>query len=340
MTTPLVRKPIDYDRVANFFRERDHFLLTGHVRADGDCLGSEVALYHLLVSLGKTVNIVNPDPIAPRYKFLLQHTPISHFQAYSDGSKRGGLPKFNVACLLDCAVLERTGEVGEAIRNHSAEICIIDHHQPGGGAAFDLEFVDSAAPASGVLVFRLAKKLGVELPKAALEAVFVSLTTDTGWFKYSNSDRECFQAAADLVALGVDPSVVYGKLYQNFPPEYPIGIGATLRSLRYEAGGRLAIVSVKNDEMKRAGAELAETDDVLDILRSVGTVDVVLLFRESQPGRVKCSARSKGAVDVNALMRQFGGGGHTRAAGADLPGPYEITVERVVSAAVHALSAV
>lgn len=326
----------DYDSIAAFFRGRDRYLITGHVRADGDCLGAEAALYHLLRALGKTVHIVNPDPVAQRYRFLLEHTPIGHF---NPSLPDGGLPPFDVACLLDCAVLERAGAVAGVIRSRKAAVCVVDHHQPGGGAPFDLEFIDSSAAASGVLVFRLARKLGVTLPPAGLEAVFVSITTDTGWFKYSNSDRECFQTAAELVGAGVDPSVIYGKLYQQFPVEYPVGIGAALRTLRYAANGRLAVVTVRPEELKKAGADLAETDDVLDILRSVGTVDAVLLFREPAPGRTKCSARSKGLLDVNALMKQFGGGGHTRAAGADIEGPFDETVARVVDAAIVALGA-
>jgi bifunctional oligoribonuclease and PAP phosphatase NrnA len=103
--------------------------------------------------------------------------------------------------------------------------------------------------------------------------------------------------------------------------------------------GGLAIASVRREALEAAGGELSDTDEVLDILRAVAAVDVVLLFRETQPGRVKLSARSKGRVDVNALLRPFGGGGHKRAAGADLPGPYEETTKKVAAAAVAAIEA-
>lgn len=327
---------VNFDAITRLLRERDRFLLTGHVRADGDCLGAEVALYHLLKALGKNVTICNPDPVAGRYNFLRKHTPIQFWDA---AKADGGIGAFDVACLLDCCVLERTGAVADRIRREKAAICIIDHHQPAGGAPFDVEFVDSAAPASGVLVYRLAKHLGVALPAPALEAVFVSLTTDTGWFKYSNTDHEALSVAAELVGLGVAPASIFEKLYQQFPPQYPVGIRVALESLRYAAGNRLAVAVVKNEELSRAGAELAETEDVLDLLRSVGDVDVVLLFREPQSGRVKCSARSKGNIDVNTLMKQFGGGGHMKAAGADLAGPLETTVNRVVDAAVAMIEA-
>lgn len=326
----------DDSAILRCLRERDRFLLTGHVRADGDCLGAQVALYHLLKALGKKVNIINPDPIADRYQFMTKDTPIGHWDTTKSD---GGVGAFDVACLLDCAILERTGPMADRIRREKATICVVDHHQPSGAVPFDVEWIDPTAPASGVLVYRLAKKLGIELPRCALDAVFISLTTDTGWFKYSNTDRETLQSAADLVGAGVQPAAIFEKLYQQFPPEYPIGIGAALGTLRYEANGRLAVVMVRREELRKLNADLAETDDVLDILRSVSRVDVVLLFREPQLGRIKCSARSKGSLDVNALMKNFGGGGHMKAAGADLEGSMDAVVDRVVKAAVHTINA-
>jgi phosphoesterase RecJ-like protein len=333
MTSPTTIQP-RYDEVARFITAHKRFLLTGHVRADGDCLGAEVALYHLLKELGKEAFVVNPDPIAPRYVFLAKETPLSH---WNPGLADGGVPNCDVACVLDVAVLSRTGPLLERIRAAKMKTLVVDHHQPGDGESWDCELIDSAAPASGALVYRLAKKMGIVLPKPALEAVFVSITTDTGWFKYSNTDRETFEIASELTAAGVEPSRVYNRLFQTNPADYPIGIGVAMRSLQYAAGGKLAIATLRARDLEAAGAQLSETDDVLDLLRSVDKVEVVLLFREVQSGRAKCSARSKGSLDVNELMRRFGGGGHKKAAGADLPGPFEDSVARVAAAAAEAL---
>jgi phosphoesterase RecJ-like protein len=242
-----------------------------------------------------------------------------------------------VACLLDANTLERTGPVGARVRAMRAKTMVVDHHQPDPAESWDVKFVDPSAPASGVLVYRLAARMGIELPAPALEAVFVSLTTDTGWFKYSNTDTETFRVASELVQRGVDPSAVYRKLFQTYSMDYPAGIGVALRSLRYEAGGKLAVASVRARELESHKAQLSETEDVLDLLRSVGSVEVVLLFRELAAGRAKCSARSKGEFDVHALMKRFGGGGHKKAAGADLEGPYDAAVSKVVTAAVAML---
>lgn len=326
--------PPTYDRVAELLRERDRFLLTGHVRADGDCLGAECALFHLLRALGKTAAIVNPDPIHERYAFLAAHTPFGHWKPEQTD---GGVGPFDVACVLDVAVLSRTGPLAELIERRGAKRAAFDHHVPDGSGRWDAQLIDATAPSTGALVLRLARHMGVSLPKAALEAIFVSLATDTGWFRYSNADRETFQVAADLVAAGIEPASIYGKLYQTNSMEWPIGVGVALRGLRYEAGGRLAVACVKQDDLRRHGGELSDTDEVLDILRAVGKVEVVLFFRETLPDRAKCSARSKGSFDVNALLKPFGGGGHMRAAGADLAGRFDETVERVVKACVARL---
>jgi phosphoesterase RecJ-like protein len=324
-----------YARAAEFMRSGSSYLLTGHVRADGDCLGAEVALFHLLRGLGKSVKIVNPDPVSSRYAFLTAATPIGHYDA---ASPAGGLTGFDTVCLLDANSFDRTGPLAPHARRKGIRRMVVDHHQPGPGEAWDFELVDASAPSSGVLVYRLAKKLDIDLPPPAVEAVFMSLTTDTGWFKYSNTDRETFAAAAELVERGVQPSAVYGKLFQNYARDYPIGVGVVLRGVKYYAGGRLAVAVVRDDELRGAKGTLSETEDILDLLRSVGSVEVVLLFRELPGGRAKCSARSKGDFDVHRLMGPFGGGGHRKAAGADLDGPLEAAAERVTAAAVALLS--
>lgn len=321
----------DLTPIVELLRSRDRFLLTGHVRPDGDCLGAECALFHVLSALGKKVAIVNPDPLSERYAFLQEMAPYRHWRA---DQPRGGTERFDVACVLDVATLDRTGPIAAQIREDRVTTCVFDHHQPVAGPGFHVSYIDSKASATGVLIYRVAKALQIALPKAALEGVFISLTTDTGWFKYSNTDREAFHVAGELVAGGVDPSEVYNKLFQRFSPQYPPGIGIALRGMRYAAGGKIAICTIRPSELDAAGAELHETDDVLDILRSVGAVDVVLLFRELASGRVKISARSKGAVDVHALLQKFGGGGHRRAAGADIAGALEAVTQRVVAAAV------
>ena len=191
--------------------------------------------------------------------------------------------------------------------------------------------MDVTASATGLLVYRIAQQLGVELDQCGAEGVFTSMVTDTGWFKYSNTDSETLRVAGELLAAGVDSSALYSAIYQRHRSSHPTETSAILASTEYHADGRLAVICAPRLE---SGAAVApDSDDALDILRSVGKVEVVLFLRELATGTVKLSARSKTDYDVNALAREFGGGGHRKASGATIEGSLEDVRLRLVEAA-------
>lgn len=316
-------------RALELLRSGRRFLLCGHVRPDGDCLGAQAALARVLTALGKEVWIVNADPPEPRYDYLARDVKF--------GVHHGGdLPQHDVAVLLDFCELSRTGSMEPALAAHASKKLVVDHHVPPGTAWWDEAYVDVRAAATGLLVRRIAKQLGVALDDVAARGVFTSIVTDTGWFKYSNTDVETLSVAAEMTALGVEPSRVYSALHQRQPAGHPPALARAIERLRYHADGRLAVVDIPLTE--EAGA--LDTDEVLDILRAVERVEVVLLLREMPGGGVKLSARSKGDFDVHALARQFGGGGHKKASGATFPGStLEYARERLLAAALAMLGA-
>jgi phosphoesterase RecJ-like protein len=294
----------------DLIRCRQRFLLTGHENPDGDCIGSQVALFHLLRDLGKQVAIVNPDPIGRGYDFLLRHTP------FGDARNGQSLPDFEVAVLLDCCQLERTGPLAARIRERDAVLAVIDHHvgsDAGDGAVL---WVDPAAAATGALVHRLYRALGLPLSAAAAEGVFLSLVADTGWFRYSNTDAGVLAMAAELAAGGVDVSALYDRLYRRMHPDSAAIMGEALRLHELRLGGRLALVRLDRTFMDRAARADFDTDLVIDPLRSLEGVEVVALLKERFDGQVKLSLRAKRDVDVQKIAAAFGGGGHRKAAGA------------------------
>ena len=311
-------------RAIEILREGRRFLVCGHVRPDGDCIGAEAALARTLASLGKSVEIVNPDPIEPRFSYLAEACEYRFF--------RGSLPEHDVAVLLDFCEIERTGPMAAHLRRASSKKVVVDHHLSHGAPWWDAAFVDPTASATGVLVYRLAKALGVPLDSAAAKGVFTSIVTDTGWLKYSNTDAETLRVASEMVTLGADPNSIYAALNQQRPKVHPLFIGRLLSRAQYYADDRLAVVDLPVSE--GFASEQLDSDEVLDILRSVATVEVVLYVRELADGTCKLSARSKGAYDVNALARAFGGGGHKKASGATLQGPLAAAREKVVEAAI------
>ena len=320
---------------AEILRREARFLITGHVRADGDCLGAEAALWHLVRALGKEATILNPDPLAERYAFLAKVAP---FRSYDPAAGPDQVPAYDALFVCDVAVLSRTGPLEPILRARPSRRVVVDHHVPDRGEVWDAAYVDESAPASGYLVWRLAREMGVALPKEALEAVFVALTTDTGWFRYSNTSAVALSAAAEIVGAGVDVAELYRRVYQQFPPHWPVGIGAILGTLRYRAGGALAVVAIDRRGLAERGVETMEdADEVLDVLRAVGPVEVVLFLREQDGGRVKASLRSKGDFDVNEFARRFGGGGHRKAAGFERPGPFAAVVPGLEAEAEEAV---
>ncbi len=293
---------------------RRSFLLTGHENPDGDCLGAEVALFHLLQALGKQVAIVNPDPIARTFDFLQRHTPFGHIGADA------ALPSFEVAVLLDCCQLSRTGALGPRLRSSGATIAVIDHHVGSDHGDGSVHMVDSTAAATGALVRRLYREFDVPLSTAAAEGVFVSLVMDTGWFRYSNTDHEVLSMAAELVAAGVDASSVYDRLYRRMHPDSAAVLATALSRHELRLGGKLAMVCLDRGLSERAGHASFDTDLVIDPLRSLEGVEVVAILKERFDGVVKLSLRAKQDVDVQRIAATFGGGGHKKAAGAAMPG--------------------
>jgi phosphoesterase RecJ-like protein len=312
-------------RALEALRGHERFLLIGHVRPDGDCLGSQTALARVLQALGKQVHVVNPDPIQPQFDYLAKECD---FRAYTGGA----LPEHDVGVLLDFCELERCGPMSEPLRKAPSSKMIIDHHLFHGDPWWDDAYVDVSASATGLLVRRIARELGVELDRGAALGVFTSIVTDTGWFKYSNTDAETLALAAELVEHGVQPAALFGSIYQRNDPSQPLAIARVLQRLEYFDGNRVAIVDLP--EARENEAELSDSDEVLDILRAVRGVEVVLFLRETSDGKCKLSARSKGTRDVNALARRFGGGGHAKASGATLPGPLAAARKSLVEAAL------
>jgi len=327
MSPPASSLDTERERALALLRAGERFMLAGHMRPDGDCLGSQAALARGLEGLGKSVTILNPDPPAPAFDYLTSELSYATFS--------GALPAHDVVVLLDFNELARTGPMAEAIARAPSKKLVIDHHPYEGLPWWDERFVDVTASATGLLVWRILRALGAPLDSLVAKAVFTSLVTDTGWFRYSNTDSETLAVAGELIARGADPAALFGSLFQRRPADEPRALAAVLARLEYFAGGRLAVTV---QPLGNGGAPgLDDGDLVLDILRAVERVEVVLYLRETEPGSCKLSARSKTAFDVNRLARRFGGGGHVKAAGATIRGSLADARAQVVAAAVEML---
>jgi len=300
--------------------------LTTHVNADGDGVGSEVALWHLLSARGVRAAIANPTPIPDRFDFLIP--------AGADRSNGAGreIESADVVVVLDISDLSRLGDLARAI-THSHAVACIDHHVSRGSLPAGPRLVAPEAAATAELVFDLASAMGWPLSADAARALYVGILTDTGAFRFANTTPRVLRVAGALLERGVDPESIYESVYASAPEGRVRLMTEVLRTLVVEPEHGLAWVTVPPDALQRHRATVDDLDGVVEYPRSIAGVRLALLFRQLANGRVKVSMRSMGDVDVAELAHRFGGGGHKKAAGASLEGSLAEAQEQVLAAA-------
>lgn len=302
--------------VAALFHPGQRICLTTHVNPDGDGIGSEVAMVHILRAQGIEAIITNPSPTPDRFAFLFAGLP--GVDRSAQGVKE--LRRADAIMVLDIADLGRLGNLATAVRERGVPVGCIDHHASAGVLPSGPRFVDPTAAATGELVFVLARERGWNVPLEAAHALYVALVTDTGGFRFSNTRPRTLRVASELLAIGVDPEQVYLDVYANAPAGRPRLLAEVLQTLVVEEAIGLAWVTVPPGALDRHGVDPDDLDGVVEHARSIRGVRLALLFREMSGGRIKVSLRSVGNVDVAALAGKYGGGGHARAAGVALPG--------------------
>jgi bifunctional oligoribonuclease and PAP phosphatase NrnA len=309
-------------------RQGNRFLLVSHVNPDGDAIGSELGLARILRRLGKGAVVWNRDPTPSLYLPL----PGSDRIHVGEEAPAGYPEKFDAVIVLECPSPDRTG-----LEAHLPALPLvnIDHHL-GNQHYGVVNWVDSAAPAVGEMVYRLAQALKVSLEPEVASALYLTLVTDTGGFRYSNATPAAFEAAATLVREGAQPEQVSQWLYESQPVTVLKLLGEMIPSLELHAGGRVATVRLTREMFERTGAGPGDSEGLIDHARGIAGVEAVALVREREDGSHKVSLRSRGEVDVEKIARHHGGGGHRNAAGFALEGDGE-AVRRQVAEELSAL---
>jgi phosphoesterase RecJ-like protein len=303
--------------------------LTTHVNPDGDGLGSEVGMAHLLRARGLSVSITNPTPTPPRFRFLFDELPgVDHTPEAVKEIRRADL-----LIVLDISDIGRLGMLAEAVRERGVPVGCIDHHVSQGSLPDGPRYVDPSAAATGELIFELATANDWPITKAAARGLYVALITDTGGFRFSNTQPRTLRIAAELLETGLDPESIYLDVYARAPEGRPRLFAEALQTLVVEPGVGLAWVTVPPGSIERLGVSSDDLDGVVEFPRSIEGVRMALLFREVSQGRVKVSLRSVGSVDVATFAKRFGGGGHTKAAGLALQGAMADVQHTVLTAA-------
>lgn len=311
------------DRIIEVLREHETFCIVGHVRPDGDCIGSQLGLALALRNEGKKVTVWNEDGCPQKLKFL---DPEGLFQK----PKRG--EKFDCVIATDCASYERLGKAGECVKNRKILINI-DHHatNPRYG---DVNWVSPRDPSTGELIYRLLKVARWPITKPIADLLFTAVSTDTGSFQYATTKPGTFHVGAELVTRGANLAKICDEVYQSYPLSRARLLKHVYSKFRLTDNDRIAWFWLKQKDFTRTGAESDDTEGLIDHIRAIEPVVVACVFEELEPGLTRISLRSKSAqVNVSEICGQFGGGGHPAAAGARISGT-PLSVQRKVIAAI------
>jgi phosphoesterase RecJ-like protein len=286
------------------------FVVATHENPDGDALGSLIGMHGLLTALGKSSEmfISSSDlPLPREYRCpALEHAIQA---APADIGER-------TVVMLDCGNIDRNPA---AVLQHGAHLLNIDHHHD--NTLFgSVNLVDSSASCTAEIVWDLMHGLDVAPTAAIAEALYIGLVTDTGRFMYENTGPRAHRMAAELIVAGVDVPAVNTRLYEDLPPAKLTLLGVALERIQRFDGGELTLVALDAEDFVRAGAEESFSEGIVDHLRSIASTKVAVLIREllgpESRGKRKVSLRATGNdVDVSAIARTQGGGGHRRAAG-------------------------
>lgn len=307
-------------------KEAYRVLITCHRNPDGDALGSELGLAEMADRFGVQAVIVNRD----RTPANLANLPGADRIQIADELPEDFPSAYDLVITVECPGLDRTGYEGLT----RVPILNIDHH-PANPAYGVVNFLDEESPAVGEMVWLMYVEAGLVPSADAATNLFVALSTDTGDFRYSNATSRAFRAAAGMVDAGARPSRVANWVHNHRSLASVRLLGEALQTLRILCGGKLAVITADRSAFERAGAGPEDTEEIVNIPRSIAGVEAVAYFKQWEDGTVRVSLRSRGDVDVRAVAESFGGGGHVNAAGCAVQGELS-TVENDVSSAVAA----
>ena len=312
----------DLQTIAAAIREHDRFLVTTHENPDGDALGSLLATKLMLERLGKDVVIylAGDVPLPREYQFMelegLRREPPG------DSSER-------VLVAVDSANERRLGPDPSVLKGAPLVIDIDHHHD---NTRFGhLNHIVGNASSTGEILFDLLKEVGVELTPEIAEALYIAIVTDTGRFQYANTTAKSLRLAAELVEAGADVHRVFQGVYENVAFAKLKLIARALEHARVYEGGRVVISHLEKDDFDAAGAEEPYSEGIIDLLRAVEGAEIAALIREpptvNGPTRRVSLRTTAEDVDVSAIARQSGGGGHPQAAGFSSEAPLEEIIE-------------
>lgn len=296
--------------IVDALRHKHSILIATHIFPDADAIGSQLGLGNILESIGKKVFYFSDNGCPHLHDFF----PNCHKLNPAIPSRA----ECDVAVALDCGDQFRLGPQMERLLE-IRPFLVIDHHE--GHKEFgDISWVDPFRSSTGEMVYELALALGAPVSLEAAYSLYAAIVSDTGSFKYSSTSADTFRIAGELVARGVRPSEVAGKLFDNFSPARLALLQEVLATLELYSSDRIGVINVSRDIFAKTATTPEDTEDFISYPRALRSVQVAVFIKEASETLISVSLRSKGKRDVASIARKFGGGGHRNAAGFRLQG--------------------
>jgi len=321
----------DFRKVVELINKSSNILITSHTKPDGDACGCIAAMCEALGALGRNVTPLLLSAAPQWYEFLFTEKPVVLDEDVQlDELTAGRFGQFDLVLIVDTNSHSQLAKFNDYLKQNDAPVLVLDHHETSDGLG-DVELIDSDAAATGLIVLDLLKYAGWPVTEKIAESLFVAMATDTGWFQFSNTNSRVYRACAELIDAGIKPTQIYDHLYLNFSyPRFRLMVGM-LNNLDLFLDGRYAAMQITRQDFERTGAAYSDTENLINECHRIDSVEVSALFIELKDGRIRCSLRSRGPLDVSIIAAKFGGGGHTMAAGTFLPGPLENAKQLIFS---------
>lgn len=311
--------------VVSFLKEKQSFLITGHVSPEGDVIGSGMALALALRDMGKKAEVINRDPI-PQQLLFLPHEGLF--------TQQKTIPhRADALIVVDSGRFERTGYTPPL---SIPTVINIDHHitNPSFGT---VNWVVPTAMATGEMIYDLLDAMNAPITPPIASCLYTTLITETGSFRYVNTTARALQIAGEMIEKGADPFRIATALFEANSAARLKLLAEVLAKLEVSADERIAWIRVTQAQLQKTGTTFEDTEDFVTYPRSIEKVEVAVFFREIGPEQYKISFRSQGKVDVALLAKRLGGGGHMYAAGCTRVGPWEKVKERILNSVQEAI---
>jgi len=320
---------MEWQQINEMIIASERILLTTHENPDGDGLGSASAMYYHLQEVGKECRIINCSDLPVEYDFLNQNII---FELYDVKEHDEWLEKCDLAIIFDVGDFKRVRGIKDAINRNEIKTINIDHHPHSDDHPFSLNVVDTNAAATGAIVFdylKMARKK--PMTKNMCEGLYTAIMTDTGSFRYSNTDAKCHEIAIECLKAGVETSRIYQRVYETKPQGGVRLLARVIDNITFDSGGELAWFWIDQKMLDAADASSKDVDGFTDFVRSIKGVEVAVMVFQNGTNSCRINFRSKGKYAINDVAKYFGGGGHRFAAGAIVKGNKETIIPLVVT---------